>query len=106
MKCVILYAIFRKFIKYVYIKLKCTISRFHEQYKQQHGIYFHYLALYEHVALANHGRRLQGQLARSSLAYDVAAITQSGVAAGTIHGHSAAVVARLICCRKRHFILT
>ena len=43
---------------------------------------------------------------RSSVLYCVAAIAANGVAAGTIHGHGAAVVARLICCRTRHFIRT
>jgi hypothetical protein len=46
----------------MYTKFEGTISRFHEQCEQQQGIYFHSLALRENATLANHGRRLQGQL--------------------------------------------
>jgi hypothetical protein len=42
----------------------------------------------------------------SNLWYGVAAIAKNAVVAGTIHRHGAAVVARLICCRERHFFLT
>jgi hypothetical protein len=90
----------------VYIEFECTINRLHEQNEQQQGIYFHSLVLHENATLANHGRRLQGQFATTNLWYALTEIAKNGVAAGTIHGHSAAVVARLICCRERHFFLT
>jgi hypothetical protein len=46
----------------MYIKFECTISRFHEQCEQQQGICFLSIALHENATLADHGRRLQGQL--------------------------------------------